>query len=221
MHEGKVKDEHLERLAIFPLGQAVLFPGTKLPLHIFEPRYRQMVEHAIERQTPIAMALLDPTRGPDEHGRPAVHSVAGVGMIESHERLPDGRFLMVLNGFARVRIVEEHDPNTLYREVRAELLPDVIEDQAAVDDKLATLQNLTFSIRLINPRVADFLASTMGELDDPGRIADSVANVLFLDPDDRQRLLETQSVADRLEVVSDRVTEILAMASASEGDALN
>ncbi len=221
MADGTITDEQLERLAIFPLGQAVLFPGTKLPLHIFEPRYRQMVETALEQQAPIAMALLDPNGEPDEHGRPAVHPVAGVGVIESHERLPDGRFLMVLQGVARVRIVEEHEPDMLFRQVRAERIADSVESEQDVAEKLATLQNLTFSIRLINPRVADFLASTMGSLDNPGNIADAVANVLFLEPADRQRLLETPDVAARLDAVSERVTEILAMANSNDSGTLN
>lgn len=221
MVDDRLQPKQLERLAIFPLGQAVLFPGTKLPLHIFEPRYRQMAEHAIENQAPIAMALLDPTADPDDQGRPAVHPVAGVGVIESHERLPDGRFLVVLQGVARVRIVEELDVDTLFRQVRAERLEDDVADAVAINQKLSTLQNLTFSIRLINPRVADFLATTMGSLEDPGGVADAVANVLFLDPADRQRLLETVDVAARLDEVSARVTEILAMASASDSDVLN
>lgn len=221
MNDDAIKPEQLERLAIFPLGQAVLFPGTKLPLHIFEPRYRQMVEHALENRTPIAMALIDRSRPDDEHGRPAVHDVAGVGVIESHEKLPDGRFMVVLQGVERVRFVEEHEPDNLYRQVRAEIMDDVVEDPAEINEKLSTLQNLTFSVRMINPRVADFLAATMGSLDDPGRVADAVANVLFLEPADRQRLLEMVDVGERLKEVSERVTEILAMASASDSDVLN
>lgn len=106
-------------VAIFPLD-LVLLPQQPLPLHIFEPRYRQMIDDELDAHGQIAIATLDPTRPPDTHGRPAVRPVVCVGQIVSHERLPDGRFNIVLHGLCRARIVEELAPSDarMYRLVR-------------------------------------------------------------------------------------------------------
>lgn len=106
-------------VAIFPLD-LVLLPQQPLPLHIFEPRYRQMVDNELDGAGQIAIATVDPARAPDAHGRPAVRPVVCVGQIVSHERLSDGRFNIVLHGLCRARIVEELAPEDglLYRRAR-------------------------------------------------------------------------------------------------------
>ena len=107
---------------ILPLPNVYLFPGCVMPLHIFEPRYRQMIEDQLDKTGRIVMgALLEGQR--DGEGRPAIHPIAGLGEIGRHERLPDGRFLVWLVGMARVRI-EEVPSNRLYRTVRCENLED-------------------------------------------------------------------------------------------------
>lgn len=108
-------------VAIFPLD-AVLLPQQPLPLHVFEPRYRQMIDNELDAAGQIAIATLDPSRPPDELGRPAVRPVICFGQIVSHERLADGRFNVVLHGLCRARIAEElpPEPGVLYRRVRAE-----------------------------------------------------------------------------------------------------
>ena len=84
-------------VAIFPLA-TVLLPQQPMPLHVFEPRYRQMVDSALDSSGQIAIATLDPKRPADAHGRPAVRPVICIGQIVTHERLPDGRFNLVLHG---------------------------------------------------------------------------------------------------------------------------
>ena len=108
-------------VAIFPLD-LVLLPQQPLPLHVFEPRYRQMVDNELDAAGQFAVATLDPKRGADAHGRPAVRPIVCIGQIVTHERLPDGRFHVVLHGLCRARIVEELAPveGTLYRRVMAE-----------------------------------------------------------------------------------------------------
>jgi Lon protease-like protein len=108
-------------VAIFPLD-LVLLPQQPLPLHIFEPRYRQMVDAELDAAGQIAIATLDPSRPPDARGRAAVRPIICIGQIVSHERLPDGRFNVVLHGLCRAKITEEiePEPGELYRRVRAE-----------------------------------------------------------------------------------------------------
>src|SRR5580765_8245486 len=101
-------------LPIFPLPNVVLFPNVFLPLHIFEPRYREMVADAVKSDRLIGMALLQPGWQRDYEGRPPVFPVGCSGVITHVERLPDGRYNIVLRGLERFRIVQE-DHQRAYR----------------------------------------------------------------------------------------------------------
>ena len=92
------------QIPIFPLPDVVLFPHTLLPLHIFEPRYRQMIRDCLAGDKRLAMALLRPGWESDYYGRPPVHPIAGAGEIIQHEELPDGRFNILLRGTMRIGI---------------------------------------------------------------------------------------------------------------------
>ncbi len=102
---------------IFPLPNVFLFPGCVMPLHIFEPRYRQMVQDLLDRHGRLVLGTL--VEGSTSQDVPAVHPIAGLGEIGRHEKLEDGRFLIWLIGLGRVRI-EEVSSDRLYRRVRIE-----------------------------------------------------------------------------------------------------
>ena len=78
-------------LPLFPLPNVVLFPNVFLPLHIFEPRYREMVADALADDRMIGMVLLRPGWEHDYEGRPPIYPVGTSGLITNVERLPDGR----------------------------------------------------------------------------------------------------------------------------------
>src|SRR4051812_49374614 len=105
---------------IFPLPGAVLLPGGKLPLNIFEPRYLSMVEDALGEGRMLAMVQPDPARGPTPTG-PAVYRVGCLGRISSFSETDDGRFLITLTGVTRYQIVVELEMRRGYRRVRADL----------------------------------------------------------------------------------------------------
>ncbi|MFT6630066.1 MAG: Lon protease-like protein, partial [Flavobacteriales bacterium] len=84
--------EILERLPLFPLTGVFLFPGVVTPLHIFERRYVDMTEDALEGDGLIAVGTPDRETAPLEEGKPAIRRIAGVGEISKYERLPDGRY---------------------------------------------------------------------------------------------------------------------------------
>jgi len=111
---------------IFPLPNVVFFPGTKLPLHIFEPRYRQMLHDARASEQLILIALLDRRQNLSASmGRsPAVHRIAGLGRLTRIERLPNGLFNIDLFGLTRVRILEEVPSDKPYRLARVETVKD-------------------------------------------------------------------------------------------------
>jgi uncharacterized protein len=95
-------------IPVFPLPNVVLFPTVSLPLHIFEPRYREMVADALEGDRIIGMALLRPGWEGDYEGRPPIYGIGCAGLITHAERLPDGRYNIVLRGLEKFRIVREH-----------------------------------------------------------------------------------------------------------------
>src|SRR5436305_13528267 len=101
-------------IPIFPLPNVVLFPNVFLPLHIFEPRYREMVDEALKGDRIIGMVLLRPGWEGDYEGRPPVYPIGCAGVITHAERLADGRFNIVLRGMEKFRIASE-DTAELYR----------------------------------------------------------------------------------------------------------
>ena len=94
-------------LPLFPLPTVVLFPNIFLPLHVFEPRYREMVADALAGDRMIGMVLLRPGWEHEYEGAPPVYPVGCSGVITHFERLSDGRYNIVLRGLARFRILRE------------------------------------------------------------------------------------------------------------------
>ena len=111
-------DEFPTRFPIFPLPNVVLFPGTYLPLHIFEPRYRQMTEAALAGDAVIGMVLLRADVDPMA-ARAPIFAVGCAGRIVEHRRLDDGRFHLLLYGERRFRIARELESGALYRDGRS------------------------------------------------------------------------------------------------------
>src|SRR6516162_1515926 len=105
---------------LFPLPNVVLFPQVVQPLHIFEPRYRQMTADALADDRLIAPVLLRPGWEADYEGQPAIYSVLCLGRVVAEQRLPDGRFNLLLRGLSRCRIVQELPGEKLYRSARVE-----------------------------------------------------------------------------------------------------
>src|SRR5947208_10482185 len=106
-------------IPIFPLPNVVLFPNVFLPLHIFEPRYRQMVDEALKGDRIIGMVLLRPGWESDYEGRPPVYPIGCAGVMTHSERLADGRFNIVLRGMEKFRITGEESGRS-YRVARVD-----------------------------------------------------------------------------------------------------
>jgi Lon protease-like protein len=118
-------------IPLFPLPSTVLFPNVFLPLHIFEPRYRQMVEDALSGDRLIGMTLLQPGYDAEYEGRPPVYAVGCSGVITHVERLADGRFNLILRGLEKFRILVEEPPapdGRLYRRAAVETLDETVPE---------------------------------------------------------------------------------------------
>lgn len=113
------------RVRLFPLPNLVMFPHAVQGLHVFEPRYRQLMADALGTDDTFALALLQPGWEDEYDGRPPIEPVACLGRVGWHEKLADGRYNLRLRGLSRVRLVEELPTDRQYRVARAELIPDV------------------------------------------------------------------------------------------------
>ena len=106
-------------IPVFPLPGCVLLPHGALPLHVFEPRYRQMIREALDSFGLVAMALFQGQVTQDEylHGQPPIRPHVCVGYIEHYKVLDDGRYLVLLRGLCRAKVIDEepHEPYRLFR----------------------------------------------------------------------------------------------------------
>jgi Lon protease-like protein len=201
---------------IFPLPNAQMFPQALLPLHVFEPRYREMVREAMDGERLIGVALLEPGYEEDYAGRPPVRAVLGVGRIIAHEPLPDGRSNILLRGEYRARIVRELAPHKAYRMARLEVIEDLVPPNGAVevrDTLMAVADQL--SVRL--PSGGETLRTLVRSVSGAGALADVLAAALITDSETRQRLLETPDVVARARDVVDQVGLLLARLADHDG----
>ncbi len=210
----------LDRLPIFPLPETVLFPHTLLPLHIFEPRYRRMVQDCLDGHRVLAMALLKPGWEGRFYGQPPVHRVVGAGVIVHDERLPDGRFNIGLKGVARVAVEEELAADTPYRVVRGRLLADEFppDGPSALEQELTTLKLCYLRLTAELPAVSDELTRFVTRAKDPSLLVDVIASISIPDVYERQRLLETVSVRDRLRRVTQAIGDLILTLDVRRGE---
>jgi ATP-dependent Lon protease len=182
----------LGALPVFPLPRLIFFPGTMLPLHIFEPRYRAMVVHCLATHRAMAVATL--LEGPlDDHGNPPFASVAGAGVIVDHEELPDGRFNILLRGDARVRL-DELPFLPPYRRARAEVLDDLPGEIRAHDATAlrSLIRSFVTEFRVRNPGFEFELEEAPLELQ-----LYPIASQLIASPEARLQLLQERSPSER------------------------
>jgi Lon protease-like protein len=185
-----------ELLPLFPLPNVVLFPNVFLPLHIFEPRYRDMVADAIMGDRMIGIVLLRPGWEQDYEGRPPVYPIGCSGLMTHAEQLTDGRYNIVLRGFERFRVLAE-DQNLKYRRATIERLTDRPmdgNDRAAIRRQRAKLETMlsgSHESKTVDPKIP----SAMGDED----LVNALAQYLDLEPLEKQALLEHHSLRTRAE----------------------
>lgn len=114
-------------IPIFPLQDIMLFPGASRPLHIFEPRYREMVADALEGDRIIGMVMLHAGYEDEYAGNPPIYDIGCAGVITNVQRLEDGRYNIVLGGLVKFRITSE-DQSRSYRMAEVEALPEPMTD---------------------------------------------------------------------------------------------
>ena len=186
-------------IPLFPLPETTLFPGVSRPLLIFEARYRAMIADALKGDRIIGMVRLRPGFEKDYEGRPPIYAVGCAGRIEKYEQLPDGRYVILLQGLTPFRVLSE-DQRKPYRLGRVEAVPDRLEEQerlplSALRHRLVSLLPtvLPFGVDAPNPSLED------------DEYINVVAQNLPMSEDDRQDLLERSSLLARAQALVDRL----------------
>jgi len=159
-HDHAPSEDVLGALPIFPLPNAVLMPGMVLPLNVFEPRYLELVDHVLRGSRVLGVPLLRPGFEADYEGRPAIEPVFGVGRLVSHQRLPDGRRFIRLEGTRRVRAVRELPARASFRELEVELLPELPpRDEYQFEVFKAQLERIAITLRLDDQQLLESVLS--------------------------------------------------------------
>ena len=185
-----------ERLSIFPLSGALLFPRGQLPLHIFEPRYRALVSDALARDRRISM--IQP-RGPGEP--PPLFDIGCVGHIREVERLDDGRFNIVLDGLTRFRLLRELQVSTAFRQVEADI--GAFAD-AEAPDPLPSVMRAEIereARRFADSRGVAVDWNQVSRLDDE-TLVNAIAAIAPFDAAAKQALLEAVTLVERADLLA-------------------
>ena len=179
-----------DSIPLFPLPDVTLFPHTTQPFHVFEPRYRAMVEDALAGDSIVGMALLQPGFEADYEGRPPVYDVGCAGIILAAERLPDGRYNILVRGLTKFRVLGE-EQSRLYRVADVENIPDEVapEERPLLARRRRQLEDALRS------------AGLGREVPPPGlpdeEAIDGLSLSLQLSPTQRQQLLESAGPVER------------------------
>ncbi|WP_417515796.1 LON peptidase substrate-binding domain-containing protein [Minwuia sp.] len=189
-----------ERIPIFPLTGAILLPGGRMPLNIFEPRYLAMTRDAMRDQRMIGM-IQPNDEGDDDDFEPPVFRVGCLGRIVDFSETGDGRYLIALSGVCRFRVREELKRDTSYRQVLADY-EDFKDDFTAGDGP----QNVNRDSLLQTLKAFLDKRGLKADWDAAERASDTVlvnslSMVLPLIPAEKQALLEARTIADRAETM--------------------
>lgn len=179
-------------IPIFPLPNVVLFPNVFLPLHIFEPRYRQLVDDALNGDRIIGMVLLRTGWEPDYEGRPAIYPIGCAGVITHAERLADGRFNIVLRGMEKFRVTAE-DADRQYRLAHVESVMEPPFDSVRTEMRGERRRLEALLVPQPEGQADPKVPSAMPDED----LVNALAQYLEFDPVEKQALLERDGVLDR------------------------
>jgi Lon protease-like protein len=193
--------EPVQRLALFPLSNVVLFPHVKTPLHIFEPRYRQMMREVLEGDRRIGMAVVRPEHQDDMAGDPPIYPIGCCGEITEHNKRPDGRYDLVLHGTWRFRVIEEEarSDDRLYRVARVMPLGEPFEERER--ERVARLRALVVENVAVLSRRSDagdarFDPALFAGIDD-ATFVNVLANAIAFPVEEKQAMLEAESIPER------------------------
>jgi Lon protease-like protein len=180
-------------IPLFPLPNVVLFPNVCLPLHIFEPRYREMVANTLDADRIIGMVLLRPGWEGEYEGRPAIYGVGCAGLVTHAERLDDGRYNLVLRGLQKFRVTEE-DHSRRYRMATIE---PILEPVADADRTVIAAERRRLEALLVPQPAGRGVDPKMPPSMPDEELVNALAQYLDLEVVEKQALLERDGLVER------------------------
>lgn len=188
-----------DTIAIFPLGGALLLPRARLPLHIFEPRYLQMIEDALKTDCRL-IGMIQPNPVPGRDG-PGLHTIGCAGRITQFSETEDGRYMITLGGVSRFRVTKEVEGFTPYR--RCDVNWDGFDRDLGKDEADRGFNRKSFLDlleRYFDTRGLSADWDTLKEADDE-LLINSLSMMLDFEAEDKQALLEAPSLETRRETL--------------------
>ena len=196
--------EACQDMPLFPLPNISLIPFTILRLHVFEPRYVQLLKDCMESNKLMAIPCF--AKGWDEiESKPKLEPVSGVGLVAQMKELPDDRYLIILMGVGRILILGEHEQLDPYRRAYGELLLEPEEDT----DRYTIMRELFVQLLIKNPALSKNLRALLDEEIQPTHMCNALANIVIQDPDLRQQFLCAETLSERCELVILELTKLL------------
>ncbi|MEL6647798.1 MAG: LON peptidase substrate-binding domain-containing protein [Pseudomonadota bacterium] len=189
-----------EVISVFPLPGALLLPRSRLPLHLFEPRYLAMFDDALKTSERL-IGMVQPSKSSSGNEAPPLHTIGCVGRVTQFSETEDGRYMITLSGMSRFRILEEMDGFTPYRRTRVSWagferdMGPADADPGFDRAKFMDLLSRYFKARELN---ADW--DTLKDADDE-LLINSLSMLLGFEPEDKQALLEAPSLSTRRETL--------------------
>ena len=179
-------------LPVMALSGVILFPNALLPLYIFEPRYRQMLETVLTGDRIFAVCMVRP-----DSGEESIFPVAGAGLVRACVGQPDGTSQLILQGLGRVRF-EGFEQTEPYLVGRATPLETVVDDEATCHDLRRELQEICTGLVSRGIELPETFTKAVGEMHDPATLGDMFAQHLVRDPLAAQEILAEPKLSTRL-----------------------
>ena len=189
----KINNDSFRAVPIFPLHGVHLFPNTILPLHIFEPRYIEMLHYALEHDHLIAIADTEPMGDLHPSGDPEapdIRPILGAGVVVASQEESDGRWRILVQGVTRVSLVSERPQIHSFRQVRAEILPETDAEEALLDTDSMRVQELLLQLSDLNIKYQEVTTAILQNSTSPDMLSHMVSAHLITNADTRRTLFE-------------------------------
>lgn len=201
-----VPEDFTGKVRLFPLPNLVLFPHVLQPLHVFEPRYRELTIDALATDQLIAMAVLAPGWEKDYEGQPPLLPTACLAKIVSHQRLDDGKYNLLLAGLQRIEIVRELKTKKLFRQAQVEVIADDYPLSGEMQRPALFRQLIDEFVKKFlpkSPEAREQIEQLVNAEVPLGPVTDIIAYTLDLPMDQKQTLLREPSVDRRAEMLAE------------------
>ena len=203
-------ENDVRTIPIFPLPNVVFFPRTQLPLHIFEPRYRQMTSDCLNGDRILGVVMLKDGWEKNYYESPECFKILGIGRIVEHEDLPDGLYNIMLQGLCRARILSEPQ-QAPYRIAQVQILREDFKqyERDEILSEVRQLRKCCHQLAAAVPQYSELVEKIYSKSSRPALFADLLANHFVLEKYDRQSLLSELNILRRLQLVRVQLKEIL------------